>query len=468
MRVEHCVQGVAISWLLIFSNITLAADQSVPQSQSHRAQLQASAANLRTWTDPSGKQTAQATLLDVQGDAVRLRKSNGKLAVIKIEELSRSDQQYIARQKSPSQPNSSVAEARTKAAQASPSGSWLDRFKLPDLGAQAKAAETSSAYLIYARVSRDLLEQYAGGTVDSETPVTDNILGTSFFGTAHTRGKTKLVLQPNEKQAVAELVFSADIDSQTTGYNGPIVTHNVAQTQVQTRKIIAFGNAGVRLLPATSSAYTSSQTLSLEACLSGLRGRIAQRIAWKTADATRPQIDEIVSQRTANSIERTLDSQMSPLATAIQAALQNGVRQLPYDKDKVAPRLRFRSMPEFVDVTMYRSEGTPEERKMAPPAIEGRPQIALRVHRSVVGRALTDPNIREVLQPLFDSMLQNSTEQKTASSMKVAQPIVQLRWSPDSDWLMLDYQGEGQPAPQVRTAQQAAPPRTAVRLSPRN
>ncbi len=468
MRVKHCVRGVAIGWLLIFPQIALAADPSVPSSKSPSSQLPVSAANFRTWTDPSGKQKAQAALLDVQGDTVRLRKSNGKLAVIKVDELSRADQQFVVQRRLSSQPRKPVAEARTKAAQPSPSGSWLDSFKLPGFGAESNAADASSAYLFYARVSRDLLEQYAGGTVDSQTPVTDNILGTSFFGTAHTRGKTKLVLRPNEKQAVAELVFSANIDSQTTGYNGPIVTHNVAQTQVQTRKIIALGNAGVRLLPATSSAHTSSQTLSLEACLSGLRGRIAQRIAWKTADATRPQVDEIVSQHTADNIERILDSQVNPLASAVQAALQNGVRNLPYDKDKVAPRLRFRSMPEFVDVTMYRSEGTPEERKMAPPAIEGRPQIALRVHRSVVGRALTDPKIREMIQPLFDSLLQNSTEQKTASSTKVSPPVVQLRWSPDSAWLMLDYQGEGQPAPQVRTAQQAAPSRTAAGRLPRD
>ncbi len=54
----------------------------------------------RTWTDRSGRFSVEAVLVEVRGDSVQLRRSDGKVVAVPLKKLSDADQRYIAAQRS--------------------------------------------------------------------------------------------------------------------------------------------------------------------------------------------------------------------------------------------------------------------------------------------------------------------------------------------------------------------------------
>ena len=53
-------------------------------------------AEVRTWTDSTGKHKTRAELISVKDGKVALRKENGKTVTLKLERLSDADQKYLA------------------------------------------------------------------------------------------------------------------------------------------------------------------------------------------------------------------------------------------------------------------------------------------------------------------------------------------------------------------------------------
>jgi hypothetical protein len=54
------------------------------------------AAVAREWIDNSGKHRIEATLVEVQNDSVRLKKSDGKLIKLRLDQLSQADRDFLA------------------------------------------------------------------------------------------------------------------------------------------------------------------------------------------------------------------------------------------------------------------------------------------------------------------------------------------------------------------------------------
>ena len=50
---------------------------------------------VRTWADATGKHEIEASLVSVNGDTVRLRKTDGTIAEVPLERLSPDDREYI-------------------------------------------------------------------------------------------------------------------------------------------------------------------------------------------------------------------------------------------------------------------------------------------------------------------------------------------------------------------------------------
>src|SRR4029078_1563741 len=84
---------------------------------------------LRTWTDTTGARTAQARLLEVRDGKARLRKSNGKFAVIVITELSDRNQAFLA-----ALPSSAFRAARRPSERPPVEDGLLTNGKLPGVG----------------------------------------------------------------------------------------------------------------------------------------------------------------------------------------------------------------------------------------------------------------------------------------------------------------------------------------------
>src|SRR3954469_22288493 len=85
---------IALASSITQLNASCAAEsQTAPRATSTHQQ------SLRDWTNASGRRSARATLLEVQGEKVLLRTEDGKLAATAIIDLSEADRQFVASQR---------------------------------------------------------------------------------------------------------------------------------------------------------------------------------------------------------------------------------------------------------------------------------------------------------------------------------------------------------------------------------
>jgi hypothetical protein len=102
--------------------------------------------------------------------------------------------------------------------------------------------------------------------------------------------------------------------------------------------------------------------------------------------------------------------------------------------------MRFRSSPESVEMAMVRREANAEERKLRPPMVSGNPDVAVRMHRATLTRAMIDPKIQKDFAPVFLKLLNARFSQKDDDAKAgKSSPSDTTKWSFDRDWLAMDY-----------------------------
>jgi hypothetical protein len=92
-------------------------------------------------------------------------------------------------------------------------------------------------------------------------------------------------------------------------------------------------------------------------------------------------------------------------------------------------------------MAMVRVAANGDERKLRPPSVKGDPDVAVRVHRSLLSRAIADPELRETLAPLFGNVLKARFQPVASITMGADKdaPTDSSQWSFDLDWLTIDY-----------------------------
>ena len=139
-------------------------------------------------------------------------------------------------------------------------------------------------------------------------------------------------------------------------------------------------------------------------------------------------------------IRRELDVQVDQSVAAVEETLRMQVPRLPYGRN-IPLFVHYRSTPDYVEVVMHRNGATPDELQMQPPEIAGNPHIVVRIHRLVLRRAVTDPEIRKTIRPLLSGLLKAQTPQRTLMAAGEGQgpPQYQFAWSIDRNWLVVEY-----------------------------
>jgi hypothetical protein len=238
------------------------------------------------------------------------------------------------------------------------------------------------------------------------------------------------------------VTFTGTIRSRTVGTHGPAILHNYGETVFDARSHLVFAPGGVYATPATASARTSTHTYDIDSTLPGLRGRIVERAAWRKSTDLRSQADQIAAQKAAHRVADALNQEMKRAAGNIQQALVENIRKLAADQQG-QPSVHFRSTPDYLHLILRRPGAADDD--LDPPAVEGNPHIAVRVHRSVVRQALSDTQMAALLRPLMTGLVaSNGTPQvRTADS---ADPSYDIQWSPDRKWMLIDYHVDRRPA----------------------
>ncbi len=170
-------------------------------------------------------------------------------------------------------------------------------------------------------VSARLLDQLAQRPVEREFPVEDTILGVSFTGRAHSTSSMRVALAPDDERAVFDVILTGVARSHTKGKAGPVCLHCQGVTRFTASKRFHVSDDGVTSLPVKCTAETHSTVTDISSEWSGLRGRIAVRLAWRRSDHTHAEAERISSQHNEEHIARMFDEQMTALAERAETLL---------------------------------------------------------------------------------------------------------------------------------------------------
>ena len=273
----------------------------------------------------------------------------------------------------------------------------------------------------------------------------DEILGTRLVGRAHTLGEIELELETRPNRLIATIVFSGTIDMQTRGTNGPVVLENTGQTRFQVKKRILVSGDELVVEPSVAVAETSCTTEHLESTLPGLRGRIAERIAWRRVHETQAEADAIAARHCEARLARELDNHFAQLAA-------DGLKQVYRQISRLvaaggsAPRLRFASTRTHlrIDVEQGPASGMPAEPTLAAAAEDC--DLSARVHRSLVERALADAELRNLVPLLLSHVVPPAAQVRPVGSA-AALASIKVNWSPDGNWLLVRCKAPQAPQP---------------------
>jgi hypothetical protein len=401
------------------------------------------AAEARDWTDATGERHARAALIGLEGEKLRLRRTDGRQVTTTLSRISAADRQYVAIVRAQQADSTSRAQSQSlvqKVADQLPALASPSAWLLKVHPAVLYQRDVVPATLVYVRVSRSFLEDYVDRSVSTTEPVQDNILGTSIRGTSATDGKVCLVLRPSDNGAVGEIDFAGAVHSATIGHNGPAVFHYASDTKFHASKAIVVSGTGVDLSPAVVAAPTQLRTTSVATNLPRLMGRIASRIAARRDASAHQEAEKITSQHTAADIRRDFDQSVNRSVAQMETAIRSNVPDLKTDDDHGPAVVRFRSTVDYVEMAMIRRGATDEELSLRPPQVEGSPDVAVRVQRVALGHAMVDPQINQNIAPWLAKIAAAHAARTTSASFTPTDVVPNsIKWSIDTNWLTFDF-----------------------------
>jgi len=319
------------------------------------------------------------------------------------------------------------------------------------------------ATLVWMRASRGFLANHMERDVDRKKPVKDYILGTAISGESRTTGKTRFVLHPNEQEAQGEIQFVGEVHARTVGHNGPAILDYNSDSTFRARKRITIDESGLTTTATVAEAPTHLKATNIRTSLPGLRNRIAQRIAWRRVGESQSQADAIVSDHTARDIRHDLDRKINESVASIQSKVKLQLAKLQ-GKDNDQPLvMRSRSTPDYVEVALCRRSPSGDEVELPSFTVEGNPEIAVRVHRTILLQAMTDPEFREMLAPFLGNASgpQLAATGPKAASEKASLHVVSL--ATIGEWTAVDLTTSKGPQPVSRVARDVSSEPTQVK-----
>jgi hypothetical protein len=382
--------------------------------------------------------------------------------LILVTQLSESNRQYVAATESPvddddTKDTSSPTVAEPLVKKAIDGLSSVGDVLTQD-GERAAASELkpdAPVTVVFVRLSKRYLAGNVERAVDRRKPVRDLILGTTIRGESHTTGKTRLILYPNDRQALGEVEFVGDVHAKTVGRNGRATLQYLSDSTFRARKRIIVDESGLKALPAVADAPTRLTATSIRVSLPGLRGLIGQRIAWRRVASSLAQADAIASDHTARDIRHDLDRKTNESIAAIQARVQTQLAALKLDDAQRPMLMQSRSTPDYIEVALCR-RGTNGEKALMPDfEIAANPDIAVRVHRTILAQVLSNPQLREHIAPLMNGGSVNSVPQGADLSSGEGPPLNFAKLAMGGEWLVFDFTKSQEPSPRVALEPQA-------------
>lgn len=305
----------------------------------------------------------------------------------------------------------------------------------------------SCSTLLYLRVSSEYLSKRFEKEVNRTKPVVDLILGTRIRGQSLTRGKTRMVLIPNDDRFVAEIEFTGTVDSKTRGVNGPAILHYKSDSTFRATKRITLDADGLSVDPASATAKTQLQPQRIGSKYDGLMGAIVERVARRRVAESRRQANAIASGHTADIIRNDLDRGFEKSIGVLTATLAEAAGLKPAEVAQLITNgagrrlhLKLRTTRNHAELVLAPREVTWTELAAIIPTVDGSPHVALRVHRSALTSSGAESSGSPALARLLAHGMKTHLTKRTSAKVELpAQTNEQpIDWSIDLNWLCVD------------------------------
>lgn len=190
---------------------------------------------------------------------------------------------------------------------------------------------------LYLTVATPLINRFLQRPVQDQRPIRDSLLGTRICGTGNTRGTITAQTLPSDAGAKLLLSFNGNIQSRTTGYNGPVAIYSSGSTDFLATKTIRLTDDSFRVMPAAADAQTQTRTRGIRKQGGNFGRRIVESIARKRVAEAKPQANRLASDKAEQQVSAEFNEQVEDEVREARQQYDNLLRK-PLRRRAASPR----------------------------------------------------------------------------------------------------------------------------------
>jgi hypothetical protein len=240
---------------------------------------------------------------------------------------------------------------------------------------------------VFGAISPAVLGAGIADSVDDTMAVSDCILGTEIYGTAHTVGHTSVELAPDPNFGVFETLFFGTTTSDNVGYHGSLTIYSTSTTRMAARKRLWVHPGGLASYPGDSNAVTEAQICDIQSN----KGRsMIEQMAWKRAEKQQSNAECIASRHAEQRLNERIDQQAAETIDRANKAYVDKFYR-PFTERKLFPQeLRFSTTEQAISLVGLQAGGGKLGAPGAPPSGVKEAEVSLRIHESMINNLAFD------------------------------------------------------------------------------
>ncbi|QDU58869.1 hypothetical protein [Aeoliella mucimassa] len=239
------------------------------------------------------------------------------------------------------------------------------------------------------QISETIINKLLSEPVDNNSPVNDCILGTSIHGTGWTTASVSIDLMPNDEKASLKMTLEGVTQSQTVGYNGPVVIRSSGTTPFTATKRLDFEDSNFWNYPAQVSATTRTVTQSVQKQGGGIGSRLISAIGERQVAEKKPQADAIASRHAEQRIAENMDDELLPKLQDARYEYLHSFKEPMADRDAEPGFVHFSSTDDALNVELLQAARGQLGADTTPEGLSAAYDVTVNLHETAVANIMT-------------------------------------------------------------------------------
>ena len=220
---------------------------------------------------------------------------------------------------------------------------------------------------------------------DDPTDLSDVILGTRITGKGLTDFEMRAATASSVEGAEIGLLFQAEITGPTVGRNGPATIYSDTFTTIDGRLPFWIDSDEIRIGRVRADAKTTADITAI--CVDGRK--LMERIVNKRVGTQKAESLQVGASHAEQRFARQVMDETSAMLTPLNELYSEEIRE-PLEYNNLFPELlNWTSTEEDIRLVGRKATGVEFGAESDPPEITGSPDVAIRVHESMINNLLS-------------------------------------------------------------------------------